>query len=122
MKMAISTCAKSMFEQLSNEVSNGINHEWIDGAKQTELAYEDGNSANNQKKITENLQDGKRYWSLAWSHNGEREFLLFEKKPTNESGKLKVRIFANAELGISINQQTAISLTEMGEISASFTI
>jgi len=109
-------------ELLSNEVSSAINHEWIDGAKQTELAYEDGNSGNNQKKITENLLDGKRYWSVAWQQNGDRELSLFEKKPTNESDKFKVRIFANAELDISINQQAAISATEMGEISASFAI
>ena len=92
-----------MVELLSNEVSSAINHEWIDGAKQTELAYEDGNSGNNQKKITENLLDGKRYWSVAWQQNGDRELSLFEKKPTNESDKFKVRIFANAELDVSIN-------------------
>ena len=33
-----------------------------------------------------------------------------------------MRIFANAELEISIKQQAAISSTEMGEVSASFAI
>ena len=109
-------------ELSSNQVSSAMNHEWINGAEQTEFAYEDGNSANNQKKIIESLQDGKKYWSLAWSHNGERELALFEKNPTNESDKFKVRIFANAELHISIHQQDASSSTEMGEISTSFAI
>lgn len=109
-------------ELLPNEVSSAVTHEWIDGAKETEFAYEDGNSANNQKKITENLQNNKRYWSVAWQSNGDRELALFEKKPTNESGNFKVRIFANAELDISINQQAAISSTEIGEISDSFAI
>jgi hypothetical protein len=106
----------------SNQVSSAMNHEWINGAEETEFAYEDGNSANNQKNIIETLQDGKRYWSLAWSHNSERALSLFEKNPTNESGKFKVRIFANAVLDISINQQAAIASTEIGEVSTPFAI
>jgi hypothetical protein len=47
---------------------------------------------------------------------------LFYKKPNHESGKFKVRVFANAELYISINQQAAISSTEMGVVSASLAI
>lgn len=111
-----------VIEVLANQTSDSINHEWINGAKETQFAIEDGNSASHKEQKIQDLQDNRRYWSIAWQHAGERELSVFEKNPTNEAGKYKVRIFANAELDISINQQTAISSTEIDEISASFAI
>lgn len=111
-----------VIELLANDVSNVSIHKWIEGAKETKFAYQDSNSASDKKEMTENLLDNERYWSIAWQQNGEREFSLFEKKPTNQANKLKVRIFSNAELDISINQQAAISTTEVGVVSAVFAI
>ncbi|MFT6269393.1 MAG: hypothetical protein ACJAVV_002219 [Alphaproteobacteria bacterium] len=107
---------------MANNVSNELTHKWLDNAKETKFAYEDGNSANNRKELIENLQNNKRYWSIAWQQDGVRNLSVLEKKPLNQANKLSFRIFTNVELNISINQQTAIYSTEVGQVSTAFTI
>lgn len=68
------------------------------------------------------MQNNKRYWSIAWQEDGARKLSVLEKKPLNQANKLSLRIFANAEVNISISQQTAISSTEVGQVSAAYTI
>ncbi|MFT5675298.1 MAG: hypothetical protein ACI808_001228 [Paraglaciecola sp.] len=53
----------------ADQASTAIPHEWIDGANETEMGFEDSNTASNRQTITTDLQNNKRYWSIAWQHS-----------------------------------------------------
>jgi hypothetical protein len=110
-------------EILPNSASTAITHEWIDGAKQTEFAFEDSNSASQMKKTTKDLQDNKRYWSVAWTHDGDPELSVFEKEPVNMANRYSVRVFANTDLDVwLVPQQQFIALAKAGQASNSFSV
>lgn len=110
-------------EILANHASTALTHKWIDGAGETKLAFEDSNTASERKTTTTDLQDTKRYWTVAWEHDGKPELSIFEKTPANVANKYSVRVFANSNMDVwLIPGQQLIALAKTGEASNSFTV
>lgn len=103
--------------------SNEIKHKWIDGAKETEFAIADTNTASKKRIITRDLQDNQDYWSVAWMMDGDYQISLFNKLSSNQSGKFRVRVFTDATLPILLNGQAGlVENTEPGQVTDVFSV
>lgn len=110
-------------EIMANDASNLITHKWINGARQTEFAIEDSNSASARKSTIIDLQDNKEYWSVAWQHGGEHELSIFAKESANTANQYSVRVFANSNVDIWLApQQQPAAITETGHASQVVTV
>lgn len=110
-------------EVMSTNVSNEIQHDWINGANETKVAYEKSISGTDRTSDTFDLTNNKSYWAIAWQHDQSNKLSLIAKSTTNQANYYTVRVFTNADLQITLNQLVdVVPATEAGLVTPSFPV
>lgn len=110
-------------EVMPAEASQEVQHEWIDSANETQFAYEQSTSEDERTNATYDLVHNQDYWAIAWQQGQSHNLSLIAKTSANQANQYSVRVFTNADLNISLNQQSnAEPTTDAGQVTAAFSV
>lgn len=110
-------------ELMSAEVSEEIQHDWINGANESVFAIE--NSITNDSRVSQNINvnEDSNYWAVAWNNTGENKLAVFEKKVNNKADMYSVRLLATSAMTVKQSfSNDNLATTEPGIVTASFEV
>lgn len=120
---------KSQFDRgdvAKNSVSNVFRYDWNDNHDDTEFGVRDTVSLSESAKLTHDLKNNTDFWSIAWNSDGNNpryKLSVIEKRASNQSNVFSIRVFANSEMAIRINDSNNIvANTEAGKVTSVFRI
>jgi hypothetical protein len=110
-------------ELMSAEVSEEIQHDWINGANESVFAIE--NAITNDSRVSKNINinEDASYWAIAWSNTDESELAVFEKKTNNKADMYSVRLLATSAMTVKDSfTNDSLATTQPGVVTASFEV
>lgn len=78
-------------------------------------------SLGDEEKLYKTLSDKDNYWLIAWDSAGDNKLALIDRAKNDQTGKMNVRIFADASYVISVNGSNAGS-TKNGEATTFYSL
>lgn len=76
---------------------------------------------NDEVRLYKALGGNENFWLIAWSSAGDGELTLIDKAKSDQSGKISVRIFADAIYPISVDG-SAVGATKKGDVTAYYAL
>lgn len=107
----------------SQRFSDDIRYRWLKENPVNQFASQDTNSRLIGQSLTANIRDNRDYWVVSWLLNNNYRLSLFERRQNDTEGEFQVRIFANQELQIDLNNQSSTSIfTQVGQVTPYYSI
>jgi hypothetical protein len=110
-------------ELMSAEVSEEIQHDWVNGANESVFAIE--NAITNDSRVSQNvnLNEDSNYWAVAWSNSDENRLAVFEKKANNKTDMYSIRLLATSAMVVKqLYSNDNLATTEPGVVTTSFEV
>jgi hypothetical protein len=110
-------------ELMSAEVSEEIQHDWINGANESVFAIE--NSITNDSRVSQNIDinEDASYWAIAWSNTDESKLAVFKKKVSNTADMYSVRLLTTSEMTVKQSfSNDNLATTEPGIVTVSYEV
>ncbi|PAJ71761.1 hypothetical protein CJF42_24980 [Pseudoalteromonas sp. NBT06-2] len=107
-----------------NEISSPYKHAWSDGSlKNTTFGVRDSNSQTKESKLDQELNADSNVFAVAWLSGTNYKLSVFEKQTSVQADVYNVRIFANAQMSVKINDSDqVVKTTEIGKVTQKFEI
>ena len=102
---------------LQGASSEQLRHKWF-GYEYTFFGVENANNRDNQVSMDRLLKDSHDYWAVAWLNGSKAKLSMIESVSSDQNDIYRVRIFANKELDVYVDDSLTKSLTtKVGEVS-----
>lgn len=106
-----------------NEISSPYKYAWSDSLENTTFGVRDTNSQTKKSKLDQKLTADSNVFAVAWLSGANYKLSVFEKHTSVQADVYNVRIFANAEMSVKINDSDqVVKTTEIGKVTQKFEI
>jgi len=112
-----------IIELMSVEVSEEIQHDWINGANESVFAIE--NAITNGSRVSQEIgvNEYSKYWAVAWNNTDGNMLTVFEKKVNDKADMYSVRLLAASAMTVKDSfSNESLATTEPGVVTASFEV
>lgn len=111
-----------VFADLSKNETSGVytyKYKALNGM--VNLGVRSSISKADEEKVYKGLGNDEDMWVIAWDAAGDNKLTLVDRKRSDQSGKLSVRIFADGNYPVVVNG-TQVAATGKNEISAFYSL
>jgi hypothetical protein len=107
----------------ANEMSSPYEHAWGESLNNTTFGVQDTNSQSKRRSVDYELNDNSDVFAVAWLSGTDYRLSVFEKQASNTADIYSVRVFANSQMSVKINDSDqVVTTTEIGEVTEKFEI
>ncbi len=101
----------------ANAVGSRYNYSYKVINNMINLGVKDSINANKEERINTTLSNNDDLWVIAWQSSGKRALSVIDKKQNNTADVFNVRLFANGEYDVSIDDKKVLT-TKKGSVTA----
>ncbi|NTS76274.1 hypothetical protein HR060_05275 [Catenovulum sp. SM1970] len=104
-----------------NDVGGTYNHKYDIAKVRVVVAISDSNSNTDQVQVNKRVDDGDKWWVIAWQDGIDKALTIAGRKSNNRADEINVRILADDNYDIVVEGDSSSS-TQAGQVTGFFSV